>query len=859
MIASSGKIGELIAAMTWNEKLGLVSGWPNGADRQPSTNRLIGVGFIPGVTRLGVPALTFTDGSAGVRMDQPTTAMPAPVSLAATFSADLAHEYGQVLGADARARDQDVIFGPMINIARVPQAGRNFETLGEDPTLLSELAVAEIQGIQRQGTIATTKHLAENNQEDQRRTINVNVDERTLHEIELRGFQAAVTRGNTGSVMCSYNSINGRFGCENPILLTDILRDQWGFTGFVVSDYGANHSAARALQAGTDLEFLSTHFKNLQPGIEAGPDRSDFRSRVMAPFKDPQPTIEKEAVPTSDLNAAVRRILTIMNRFGLLAHASTKGSHVLDRPLPAFPQVRDAHTALAVAAQGSVLLKNDVSTLPLGIAGLRSLAVIGPSGRQPLVGGGGSSAVTGVIDREISPLVALRQSATPDSDINFAVGRDLQGVSVPSDALAPTGALTGQHGLLRTDTATGAKQVDPALDLVGTNSLSPGSQATWSGTITAPTSGTYLLAVQTQGTGAALTLDGTPIDTGASVTAGTTLRRTTDGLTNSSVQLRLTAGPHAIAITAAPVFAYPPFVKASNGRVSIRLAWVTPQKRAEDLAAAVAAAQRARTAVVFAYVEGTEGVDQSSLGLPNEQDQLIEAVAAANPRTVVVLNSGYPVLMPWLRNVRAVIDMWYPGQEGGRATANLLTGASVPSGRLPVTFPVREADSPTAASALSYPGVSGQERYSEGIFTGYRWYDKYDIEPLFPFGFGLSYTTFAYSGLTLLPATDRAPPRARFTVTNTGSRAGTEIAQVYSGRLPTNLPTPVKQLAGVAHVMLRPGASQQITVPLDPQSLSYWNVGLHRWVTPGGRVSILVGSSSRTILLRGDLEQMAKP
>src|SRR6266540_3804876 len=296
--AGSAKVDRLVQAMTLDEKLGMVNGWPNGVSPQPLTDRLIGVGFIPGVPRLGVPALTFTDGPAGVRMNLPTTAMPAPVALAATFSAELAQQYGQVLGRDARARDQDAIFAPMLNLVRVPQAGRNFETLGEDPFLMARLVTAETRGIQGEGEIATAKHYAENNQENQRQTINVNVDERTLHEIELRGFEAAVRKAHTGSVMCSYNSVNGKFACENPTLLTDILWHESGFTGFVVSDYGANHSAGPALQAGLDIEFFGTHFHELKALIQSG------------------------AVPMSALDAAVRHILTTMQRFGLLAHAS---------------------------------------------------------------------------------------------------------------------------------------------------------------------------------------------------------------------------------------------------------------------------------------------------------------------------------------------------------------------------------------------------------------------------------------------------------------------------------------------------------------------------------------------------------
>ena len=827
--ASSTKVVQLVAAMTLDEKLGMVNGWPNGVSPPPLTDRTIGVGFIPGVPRLGIPALTFTDGPAGVRMNLPTTAMPAPVALASTFSADLAQRYGEVLGRDARSRDQDVIFGPMMNMVRVPQAGRNFETLGEDPSLMAQLVAAETRGIQSQGEIATAKHSAENNQENNRMGVNVNVDDQTLREVELRGFEAAVKAGNTGAVMCAYNSVNGNFSCENPTLLTDILRNQWGFSGFVVSDYGANHSAGPALEAGTDIEFFGTHFLQLKALIQSG------------------------AVPEAALDAAVGGILTTMDRFGLLAHASPTGGTVVNRPLPEFPELADAKQALTIAEQGSVLLRNQGDTLPLTQADLRSLAVIGTTARTLLVGGGGSSRVLGVTEREISPLTALQQSAGPQGNITFAVGRDLQGVAVPSSALAPPNPTPGQHGLLRTNTVTGATQVDPNIDFVGPNALPEGTQATWTGTITAPTTGNYLLAVQTDGTGGSLTVDGQPVITSSVLAAlGTTLHRTTDGLANSFVQLNLTTGPHTVSVTAAPVPAFPPFIPASSGPVQIRFAWITPQQRQANLAAAVAAAKQARTAVVFAYMEGTEGVDQPTLTLPDEQDQLIEAVAAANPRTVVVLNSGYPVLMPWVNDVRAILDMWYPGQEGGQATANVLVGAAVPGGKLPMTFPAHESDAPTATSPLRYPGVNNQEYYSEGIFLGYRWYDQNNITPLFPFGFGLSYTTFGYDHLNTKP--NGNTPRVQFTVTNTGTRTGTEVAQVYVGRLPTSAPTPVKQLAGVARVTLRPGQSKRVTVDLDPRSLAYWDTTSQRWITPGGNVSVLVGSSSRDIRLSGEIQ-----
>ena len=521
----SGTVAALVAAMTLDEKLGMVNGWPNGVSAPPQTDRLIGVGFIPGVPRLGIPALTFTDGPAGVRMNLPTTAMPAPVALAATFSADLAERYGEVLGRDGRSRDQDVIFGPMMNMVRVPQAGRNFETLGEDPSLMATLVAAETRGIQSQGEIATAKHFAENNQENNRMGVNVHVDDQTLREMELRGFEAAVKDGDTGAVMCAYNSVNDNFSCENPTLLTDILRNQWGFSGFVVSDYGANHSAGPALEAGMDIEFFGTHFLQLKSLIQSG------------------------AVPVAALDNAVRSILTTMDRFGLLAHASPAGGTVVNRPLPPFPELADAQQARTIAEQGAVLLRNQGNTLPLTSADLRSLAVIGTTARTLLVGGGGSSRVIGVTEREISPLDALRQAAGPQGNITFAVGRDVQGVAVPSGVLAPPNAAPGQHGVLRTNTVTGATQIDPNIDFAGANALPEGTQASWTGTLTAPTTGNYLLAVQTAGTGGTLTVDGQPV-IGSSILAalGTTLHKTTDGLANSFVYVNLTAGPHTIGV-----------------------------------------------------------------------------------------------------------------------------------------------------------------------------------------------------------------------------------------------------------------------------------------------------------------------
>jgi beta-glucosidase len=339
-----------------------------------------------------------------------------------------------------------------------------------------------------------------------------------------------------------------------------------GLSGFVLSDYGANHSAGPALQAGMDLEFFGTHFLQLKALIQSG------------------------AVPVAALDAAVGDILTTMDQFGLLAHASPNGGTVVNRPLPEFPLLADAQQALTIAEQGAVLLRNQGNTLPLTQADLRSLAVIGTTARTPLVGGGGSSRVIGVTEREISPLTALQQAAGPQGNITFAVGRDLQGVAVPNSAVAPPNAPAGQHGLLRTNTVIGATQVDPNIDFVGPNALPEGTQATWTGTITAPTTGNYLLAVQTDGTGGTLTVDGQPVITSSILAAlGTSLHRTTDGLANSFVQLDLTAGLHTIAVAAAPVPAFPPFIQPAvarytsawrgSPRSSVRPIWRRPSRR----------------------------------------------------------------------------------------------------------------------------------------------------------------------------------------------------------------------------------------------------------------------------------------
>jgi beta-glucosidase len=806
--AAPSKVDGLVAAMTLEEKLSLLYGTTDPAGYGEA-------GYIAGVPRLNIPALRLTDGPAGIRTAQPATALPAPVGLASTFSPDLARQYGKILGQDARARHQNVVLAPMVNIVRVPQGGRNFETLGEDPLLASRLVAAETQGIQAEGTIATVKHYAFNNQENARTSVSADVDERTGREIYLPGFEASI-RAGAGSVMAAYNKVNGTYAAENPELLTDILRKDFGFKGFVMSDWGATHSAAPALKAGMEMEMPS--------------------GRNYGALAD---LVKKGELPESVVTAAAKRILTAMDAAGLLAPDT--------RPVPEIPTVSPAARDIAIA--GAVLLKNQGNLLPLSADDRQSVAVVGPTARVLLFGGGGSSAVR-PMHRDV-PLEALQKKAGPGARITYAKGYDLDGEPVPAGVLRPSAAI----------------------NIVGQNALPPGSTFSWTGNVVAPTTGDYILKLQSvggrgslatgaqaaapqAGAGARAAGPGAPAGAQAGPTGmvpvgvpgfgGAALLQTADGLNNASTPIHLEAGvPTPITITAGGTG------RGGPASVQVRLAWVTPEIEKARIDEAVAAAKAAKVAVVFVYDEGTEGRDRASLSLPGMQDKLVAAVAAANPRTVVVMNNGAPVLMPWANQVAAILQMWYPGQEGADATAAILLGEAAPGGRLPVTFPKRAEDAPTAKPER-YPGVNGKGTYSEGIFVGYRWYDQEKIEPLFPFGFGLSYTTFVYSGLSARRAGDSYD--VTFTIKNTGAREGVEVPQVYVGA-PANAPVPmaVQSLAGFERVTLAPGASKQVTVHLDPHAFSYWSVKDHRWVVAGGKRTVTLGASSRDVKAKTEL------
>jgi beta-glucosidase len=769
--ASIGRrVAQLMSSMTVSDEDFLVEG--HGTTNEgpnPSPNPY--VFWMPGIASLCIPKLGEEDGPAGVA-DGLTgvTQLPAGVALAATWDPSLARAYGQVVGSEEAGKGADVNLGPTINIDRDPRWGRSFEAFTEDPFLNSALGVAEIDGVQSTGEMSQVKHFAVYNQETNRNSDNddVIISKRTMQEIYLPAFQAAVAQSKAASVMCSYAVINGDYACQNDYLENKVLRDQWNFPGFVTSDYGALHSTAGALD-GTDQE---------QP----------FNSYFGQPLLD---AVNSGAIQRSVLDTMVQRILTEMFRFNLFQ---------IQRPSTTSATVTSAaHQAVgtSVADTGTVLLKNQNGTLPLSARGGGSVAVIGPAASaSPTYGGGGSAYV--IPSTTVTPLQGLQNAAGSGTNVSYTQGlpTDSQLTAIPSTDLSPayTGTTWGQS---------------------------------YSGTLTAPETGTYVLGITNQCqcyTPENVSLNGNTLiaDPG------------TPPVSSYSVAVDLTQGQqYTLAI--------------SGGGETENLSWATPSQLAPDLSAAVAAAQSAQTAVVVVSDDTeSEATDRPGLNLPSAQDELISAVAAANPNTVVVVDAGAPVAMPWLSSVASVVDAWYPGQSSGTALADVLFGKVDPSGHLPVTFPTGLSQVP-ASSAEQFPGVNGQVLYNEGLGVGYRYYNAASETPLFPFGFGLSYTKFAFSRLQVQSSDVNgvSDVQVSATIRNTGGVAGADVAQLYLGD-PGAAGEPPRQLVGFKRVYLRPGASAQLEFAVTPRDTWWWDQNAGGWTQSAGSYDVYVGDSSAT-------------
>ena len=690
----------VLQQMTLEEKLALAHG--NGMAHNPGWTMPLtpltngGAGYVEGVQRLGIPPLILSDAAYGVRSSgengRYSTALPSNVGAVSSWDPESACAYGTVIGSELRAQGFDVTLGGGVNLTRDPRNGRTFEYAGEDPLLAGTMDGNMMKCEQAQHIVGDIKHYAMNDQETGRGFINAIASRRAMQESDLLAFHIAIGIANPGAVMCAYNRINGDFACENSYTLTDVLKKDWGFKGFVMSDWGGTHSTEKASAAGLDQE---------QP-------MADFFG---AKLKD---AVAAGRVPMSEIDDHARRVLYAEFLSG-----------VVDNP----PQtsvvdvVKGLEVAQHVEEKSIVLLKNDHAVLPIDPSRVHSIAIIGGHADVGMLSGGGSA------------------------------------------------------------------QVDPP----GGNAILPaGKGATaWQMHVWFPTSPLKALRAK---------LPGTKID----FNAGT------------------------------------------------------------DPDAAASVAKGADLAIVFASQWESEGMDLPNLSLPDNQDALIEKVAAANPHTVVVLETGTAVTMPWLDKVEGVVEAWYAGSAGHTALANVLVGAVNPEGKLAMTFPKSESDLPRPVIAPEPPAAAVQftdsahlpaqaasfaVQYDEGPEVGYKWYEAQHKQTLFAFGFGLSYTTYAYSGLSV----DSATKTARFTVKNTGKRAGTEIAEVYA-RLPKGADESYKRLAGWARVTLAPGASQSVTVAIDPRVIETFDEGKNGWNLTPGEYEVVVGPSSDNTPLAGHLQ-----
>lgn len=804
----------LLARMTFSEKVHML--------HTVSTSTLSRE--VPPIPRLGIPALKLNNGPAGVSsggvLQHAATALPAPIGLAATWDPNLAKQYGEVEGSETWNQGRNLLEGPDVNIMRVPENGRTFEAYGEDPYLASKIAVGDINGIQSQGVIANVKHYIANNQETNRSSVSADVSQKALREIYLPAFKAAVQQGKSGSVMCAKNKVNGIYSCQNNQLLDGVLKKEYGFNGFVVSDFRSAHGTAAAANGGLDLEL---------------PDAKYYTEEALAK------AVKSGEVSMATINGHVHRILRTMFRFGLF-----------DRKHETRPINAKAHgkTARKIAENATVLLKNSHHVLPLNPHKIKSIAVIGSGTSRAVTGGLGSSSVAPLYT--VSPLKGIEKRAGRSVKVIHAQGappQELGPPAIPYYVFTPTNSKPDVHGLRAQYFNNTDFKGDPVLtriepwvdDIYSGGSPAPGVHNNnysirWTGTFTAPKTGTYKLSL-TSHSGSKLYLDGKlVIDDGGGFPGKT-----------ETQSISLTAGKqHSIRVD----------LSKSTGMDNISLGWQPPTGTKNPLIQqAVQAAKSSDVAVVFAGDVETEAIDRSNLDLPGTQNQLIEAVAKANKNTIVVLNTGGAVVMPWADQVSSIMEAWYPGEEDGNAIASVLFGDVNPSGKLPMTFPKKESDEPANTKA-QYPGVNGVAHYSEGVFVGYRHYDENHIQPLFSFGHGLSYTTFAYSHLKVTPkgAKARADRKVSFQLTNTGHRSGAEVAQLYLGIPGKKAAEPPKQLKGFKKIYLRPGQTKHVTIRLSKKALSYWDTAKNRWVVPDGRYHIMIGSSSRDIRLQTDFQ-----
>ncbi|UYN98576.1 MAG: glycoside hydrolase family 3 C-terminal domain-containing protein [Devosia sp.] len=799
------RIEDLIAAMTLEEQVSLLSGedfWS-----------------LPAVERLGIAKLRVSDGPNGARGGGgllggvKAAAFPVGISLGSSWNVDLLREVGVALAHETKSKGAHMLLAPTVNIQRSVTNGRNFECFSEDPILTGELGAAYIQGLQSQGISATVKHFAGNESEIERTSMSSVIDERSLREVYLVPFEMAVKKGGTKGVMTAYNKVNGTFASEHNWLITDVLRGQWGFDGLVMSDWFGSHSTAPTVNAGLDMEM-------------PGPPR-DRGAKLIA-------AVEAGEVSRETIAARVRAILSVMEWTGALTDR---------RPFEEIADDRAETRALIrrAGAEGMVLLKND-GLLPLAQG--PKVAVIGPNARIAQIMGGGSSQINP--HYRVSPWDGLTAALGVDA-LSYAPG-------CGNDRFQPllAGPLTVEFFANRTlsGPVIGTETLDAAetfwLGMVAGGKLSTSDfSARISGRYTPERSGLHHVGIASAGLAKVLVNGKLVADAWTHWTKGRTFFE--EGCDEVVGAVELEAGR--------PVEITIEFAAKEHGVLGLaafRMGIGRPMGDAEIAEAATLAGQ-ADVAVVLVGRNGewdTEGSDLENIVLPGRQDDLIRAVARANPRTVVVLQTGGPVEMPWLDSVSAVVQAWYAGQETGNAIADVLTGLTEPGGRLAQSFPKRWSDNPAfSQDKRVYPGLDGEVEYREGVFVGYRHYEQHGIQPLFPFGFGLSYTRFDHGA----PVLDRSglatgALRATIQVRNVGDRAGATVVQFYVAPAAAVVSRPKKELKAFGKLALGPGETGQVELELDARAFAYFDTASGCWVAEAGSYQVLIGTDAETML-----------
>ena len=804
----------LVDEMSLEEQVSLLSGQDNWS--------------VPGIARLGFGRLKVSDGPNGARGGGSlvggvsAAAFPVGIALGATWNTALLNEIGAALATETRSKDARVLLAPTVNIQRSVANGRNFECYSEDPILTARLATAYITGLQDNGVSATIKHFAGNESEIERTTASSEIDERSLREVYLIPFEAAVKTAGTWAIMSSYNKVNGTYSAENHWLLTEVLREDWGYDGIVMSDWFGSRTTAPTINAGLDLEM-------------PGPTRDRGQKLVDA--------VKAGEVAPDTIRRSALRLLKLFERTGALDSTEEKPEQADDRP---------EHRALIrrAGAEAAVLLKNG-GALPLDPAGSGKIAVIGPNAKHARVMGGGSA--------QLNPHYTI----SPWDGLAAAIGEDrliyVEGCTNHRFEEVIKGPFKAEFFGNKTFAGEPVHVAELDSTYAFFNETVVEGELNWlsfsariTGTYTPAKSGRHRVGGYVAGY-MKVYVDGTlVVDLGADnwQKGHTFFEEGCDPLVG---EIDLTAGTaHEVVIELTSKSAENLFFTAFAVGIGLPLGDA-------DIAEAAAAARRAETALVFVGRSGewdTEGSDLTTIVLPGRQDELIAAVAKANPNTIVVLQTGGPIEMPWLDDVAGVIEAWYPGQEAGNAIADVLLGKAEPGGRLPQSFPVKWNDNPTHSQDPEvYPGLDGKVRYEEGVFVGYRHYDRTGITPLFPFGFGLSYSRFELTSFDvedLMESDDVI--RVHAGIRNVGDRAGSTVVQIYVRDVESGIARPHKELKGFAKLALDANDGRTVSVDLTPRDFAYFDVAGRNWRVEAGTFEILAGFSAGDILAGKTIE-----